>query len=437
MKAWPQSLFGRLMLILCLGLLSAHLLSWVWITVEREKAARSMMVYYLARDVASSVAILERLERSERPSWLGRLERENYRYLLGHVATDAAMLGQATDLALAQKLSLEISQALGADYPLRTSTYQGALQLQLFLHDGTALLIQLRPAARPASLWLPLLLALQLLILLAVSYWVVRLLTRPLEQLAKAADGLHPFQTAQLLPENGPLEIAKAARAFNAMQRRMTAYLAERLHILAAISHDLQTPITRMRLRADLLENEVQKDKMLADLAAMQNLVEQGIRYAKSGQALTEATCRTDLNALLESLVFDYQDAGQTVKLMALKPCFIHTQPHALRRVLLNLLDNAIKFACEAELDLTASAQGEVVITVLDRGPGIAEAELQNVLKPFYRLEESRNRDTGGSGLGLAIALQLATALGARLILSNRTGGGLQAQLLLVEPTYL
>jgi signal transduction histidine kinase len=213
------------------------------------------------------------------------------------------------------------------------------------------------------------------------------------------------------------------------MQDRIAVYLKERMHLLAAISHDLQTPITRMKLRAEFMDDGIEKDKLYSDLGEMEHLVREGVAYARSIHGATEASCRISLDAFLESLVFDYQDTGQDVQLSGKNAAIIDTRPHALRRVLVNLVDNALKFGGSAQIQVQPAANGQLAIQVLDRGPGISEQELAEVLKPFYRVESSRNRETGGTGLGLAIAQQLANAMGGALTLSNREGGGLCAEL--------
>jgi len=215
--------------------------------------------------------------------------------------------------------------------------------------------------------------------------------------------------------------------AFNAMQDRIARYMKERLQILASISHDLQTPITRMKLRAESMDEVPERGKMLDDLDQMQHLVREGIAYARSAHGNTEPPVRVDLDAFLDSLVCDYLDTGQPVSLQGRVGAPVMTRPHALRRVIANLVDNALKYAGAAEVDVGEDA-GAVVIGVGDRGPGIPETELARVMEPFYRLEASRNRDTGGTGLGLAIARQLAESIGATLTLRNREGGGLEAE---------
>jgi signal transduction histidine kinase len=250
-----------------------------------------------------------------------------------------------------------------------------------------------------------------------------------LARLAEAANALAPGLATQPLPETGSTEVAQAAAAFNAMQRRIDGHLAERMRILAAVSHDLQSPITRMRLRVDLLDDAELREKLHGDLAAMQSLVGEGLAYARSAHSGVEAPRALDLHALLDSLACDYADAGQMVAFAGCAGLILRTRPQTLRRVLINLVDNALKFAGEVEMAVHLTSDDRICIDVLDRGPGIAQSELQAVLQPFYRLEGSRSRDTGGTGLGLAIAQQLSQVLGGELALSNRSGGGLQARL--------
>lgn len=388
------------------------------------------MVSYFAKDVATAVAILERVPDAERAVWLSRLERKNYRYFfLGSSADD-----RPTQSALAQQLIAATASALGARYTITATERPSAadsspLRLHLRLADDTPLTIELFPPRIEISGWVPLVLSMQLALLAVFTWIAVRLATRPLAQLARAADALGPDLRGHPLSEDGPLEVSRAATAFNAMQRRISDHLAERLQILAAISHDLQTPITRMRLRTDLLDNATLKDKLHSDLNAMQALVEEGIAYARSAQAVTESPCRIDLYALLDSLVCDYVDAGRPIRLTGRCDSPLTTRPHTLRRVVANLVDNALKFGKEAEVTIEAERSGRICIAVRDRGPGIPPAELKAVLRPFYRVESSRSRETGGTGLGLAIAQQLTLALGGALTLSNRSGGGLEARL--------
>lgn len=429
LRLWPRTLFHRLVLILFSGLFAGHVLNYRLILHERAQDTETAMAMNLANDVATTVAHLERIPSAERAAWLSRLKHGSYRYTLGSLPS----IGPAPSWP-AQEWVAPVANALGPQYrvtssaPLNT-TDPMLLRLHFPLTDGTPLTVEWSSSLPPHSVWVPVVLTAQLIILAVFTLIAVRLATRPLAELANAADALEPDSGNSPLPEDGPLEVARAAAAFNAMQRRIADYLAERIRILAAVSHDLQTPITRMRLRADLMENTVQREKMLGDLTAMQALVEQGIAYARSTKDVTEAPCRTDLDALLDSLVCDYIDVGHLVRLSGKFDRPLMTRPHTLRRVIVNLVDNAVKFGADAEVLVEAETPHRLAIVVRDRGPGIPHAELKAVLQPFYRIENSRNRETGGTGLGLAIAQQLTLALGGKLSLSNRDGGGLEARL--------
>ncbi len=423
----PRSLFGRLVLILLCGLVAAQALTFALIRYERARASQSMMLSYLGRDVASSVAMLERLPAAERAGWLAMLERRTYRYRLGAVADSGPRLPAFDDPAGAS-----VAYSLGAGYRVEV---EGGIddtrrRLHLRLRDGTPLAIELEPAGLPYARWLPALLAAQLGLLGVACWWAVRLATRPLGQLARAAEALTPNQGALPLPEHGPVEVAQAARSFNAMQARIAGHLQERTRMLAAIAHDLQTPVTRMRLRTELMDDEGERDKWQADLAAMQALIQEGIAYARSAHAAAEPAVRFDPDALLDALAADYRDAGQQVSVEGAVGTVLLSRPGALRRIVANLVDNGLKFADSLTIEAGRDEE-RVTVTVLDRGPGIPDDELAAVLQPFYRLEGSRNAATGGSGLGLAIAQELALALGGTLSLANRPGGGLSARLAL------
>ncbi|MFM0291737.1 MULTISPECIES: sensor histidine kinase [Paraburkholderia] len=427
---WPRTLFARLALILFVGLALAQTLSF-WLTLtERDQTMTNVMMGYIEREVSSSVALLDHLPPNERAQWLPRLARRSYEFILG-----PGVPGGPVDARLSARVAQSIADGIGTRYPLTVNAVPGdneRLQVHLRLSDGSPLTIDMRPmSGAPLSRWLLLVLALQLAVLVACCWLAVRLATRPLHQLAVAADTLGPDLKAARLPEDGPSEVSRAARAFNAMQDRIATYMTERMQILAAISHDLQTPITRMRLRVDVMDDDEQGAKLRQDLHEMESLVKEGVTYARTLHGATEVPCRVDPDALLDSLVCDYVDAGQAVSLEGRLGVSLMTRPQALRRILGNLVDNALKFGGTAEITASTLPGGQTLITVLDRGPGIPAESLEAVFEPFYRLEASRNRDTGGTGLGLAIARQLAMAMDATLSLHNRPGGGLEARLTL------
>jgi signal transduction histidine kinase len=396
--------------------------------LERYVSAKAVMLNTLESDVATSVAILDRLPASERAAWVERLDRGTYRYQLG-----PGLAGIDTLTAQGAGIAGKIRQAVDPRFQIGFQSIPAdgkRLQAHLTLSDGNPLTIDVNPAPiMPVAQWLPYVLAAQLILLVLCTWFAVRQVIRPLVSLANAADALDPNKKTPRLSETGPSEVAYAARAFNAMRDRISAYLEERVQILAAISHDLQTPITRMKLRAEIAEDSVDKDKLVQDLAEIERLVHEGVAYARSAHGNMEKSSRIDIGSFIESLAYDYQDVGKAVTVTEKIDGTIMTRPHALRRILTNLIDNALKFGGAAEISVQKQPIGTVLIRVLDRGAGIPDDQLEAVLQPFFRLEQSRNRGTGGTGLGLAIAHQLALAIGGSLTLRNRKGGGLSAEI--------
>ena len=264
---------------------------------------------------------------------------------------------------------------------------------------------------------------------LSVSFFAVRWLVRPLSVLAVAADELGRNIHRNPLREEGPTEVRSAARAFNTMQRRVLRFVEERTRILAAVSHDLKTPITRMRLRLEIMENGGLKAKFERDLADMQHMVQESLDFMR-GMAIEEPTKLVDMEALLESLTDNALDLGQSVEIKGRCLSPYPGKPLALKRCLANLLDNALRYGSEAEITIHDDAM-ELRIQIKDYGPGLSEDELERVFEPFYRTEPSRNAETGGTGLGLSIARNIAHAHGGDLTLRNHHGGGLEANLAL------
>ncbi|MHB2214499.1 ATP-binding protein [Raoultella ornithinolytica] len=427
MRLWPASLRSRLMLMIFFTLLLANALTLSLLLYERMSSARSVMLGNLEYDVATSVAILDRLPAAERPQWLARLARGNYRYRLS-----AGVSGHYPDSWRSRDAVRSLQEALSGSYPVSIIAVPGPrehIQAHITLHDGAPLSIDLWPRLPAIARWLPAVLIVQFLLLLACAWYAVRQVVRPMTRFTRAIDALQPANSAPgMMAEQGPVEVQHAARAFNAMQTRIRDHLQERARILAAISHDLQTPITRMKLRLEMTDAPELRDKLLQDLDNMSRLVREGIAFARSAQPLEEKRQRLDLNAFLDSIALDYADVGRPVAFIpAEEGRVVLTQPQALRRIMTNLIDNGIKFAERVDIRLSYTMNGDPIIQVMDNGPGIPEASLEEVLQPFFRLENSRNRETGGTGLGLAIAAQLTSQMPGTLRLGNRPEGGLEA----------
>jgi signal transduction histidine kinase len=261
------------------------------------------------------------------------------------------------------------------------------------------------------------------LLIALLSWLAARKITAPLARLADAAERFGTDPNAPMLVETGPREIRAAAHALNGMQTRLKRYVDDRTQMLAAISHDLRTPLTRLRLRAELIEDGEPMRKMLADIAEMETMVQGTLAFARE-DAQAEARTRLDLSALLQTICDDLSDTGYTAAFDETARCPISCRPSAMRRALTNLIENAVKYGERADVRI-ATAGNQVTVTIEDCGPGIPETQLEQVFAPFYRLESSRNRDTGGVGLGLAVAKTIIHAHGGDIRLTNRPSGGL------------
>ncbi|MEE1913839.1 ATP-binding protein [Aeromonas caviae] len=264
-------------------------------------------------------------------------------------------------------------------------------------------------------------------LVIGLMIWLFRRATRPLKQLAANADRLGRGEDIEPLREEGPTEIRESIQAFNRMHTRLDRFVQDRTRMLAAISHDLRTPITSLRLRSEFLADGEDKERFQQTLQQMEQMLAATLSFARE-EGQQEATRELDLVSLLESLCDDYADMGQPVTCLAEGKQVYACRANTLRRVLQNLIGNAIKYAGGAEVSLVRG-DGELLILVRDQGPGIAESQLEEVFKPFVRLDEARNTESGSVGLGLAIARTLVHQHGGELSLHNRQEGGLEARI--------
>jgi signal transduction histidine kinase len=287
--------------------------------------------------------------------------------------------------------------------------------------------------AAPSNLWSLQTLGLTvggILIVLMASTWALRQLTGPYAVLAGAAERFGVDLNSAPLSEAGPREVRLAVRAFNLMRDRLKRMVEDRDQMVAAVSHDLRTPVTRLRLRAESIDDPVQKQRMLSDLAEIETMTQSVLTFA-SGAARPEARQLLDLVSLLESLCADVAPVSLHLPpdLPGRVACW--AEPVALRRCVANLIDNAVKYGRVASVSLAVAGDDIARITIDDNGPGISDADLEKVFRPFVRLEASRNRETGGTGLGLTIARSVARSHGGDVTLSNRPTGGVRAEIVL------
>lgn len=304
--------------------------------------------------------------------------------------------------------------------------------------NGMGIAVQLKDGtwlnsafARPAqdAFWsertiLSLLISAALLSIVAVI--AARGIAKPLRRLALAADALGRGQPCDPLPETGPDDVRRTAVAFNRMQERLTRFVDDRTRMLAAIGHDLRTPLTTLRLRAEFVADEELREKLLASISEIQSMCEGTLAFVRE-RGMTEQTRAVDLAALTESLCDDLVELGQNVTFVEAPKITYHCRPDKLRRAIRNLVENAVRYGGCARVEIKRTAE-TVLITVEDDGPGIPLAVQEQVFAPFFRLEHSRNRETGGMGLGLAIARTIARHHGGDVQLEN-TGHGLRASI--------
>ena len=294
------------------------------------------------------------------------------------------------------------------------------------LQDGRWLNVSVGPppGAPPWGWTFLLTFVLSALAVAGVAVWMARRISVPMRRLATAADQLGRGEDVGDLTEAGPLETRNTVRAFNQMRERLDRFVRDRTAMLAAISHDLRTPITSLRLQAEFVDDKETREKIIASLDEMQRMTEETLAFIREDMT-QEETRMVDVHALVDSVVGDLADLGHDVSLEECAQVLLACRPMALRRALMNLMENAAIYGTRAGARIESSAES-VHIVIEDEGPGISEADLDRVFEPFVRLEASRNRETGGTGLGLAIARTIVRSHGGDVRLENRDTGGLR-----------
>ena len=264
----------------------------------------------------------------------------------------------------------------------------------------------------------------QLISLIIAAWYGAKLLSRPIQRLSDAAERLSENLDSPPLEESGPLEARQAAQTFNKMQRRIIEQMIQRSRMLGAVSHDLRTPLSRLKLRLEQIDDDKLQGQMRQDLDDMISMLDATLTYLHE-QRTSEAPQWMDVQALVESLSENAQDQGADVQASGhCAPLLV--QPMALRSCINNLMDNALRYAGQALISLEDHRE-QLIIRVIDHGPGIAAEKREAVFEPFFRLEGSRNRNSGGVGLGMTIAREAAQRLGGQLSLEETPGGGLTA----------
>ena len=469
----PQSLFARMVLILLGGLIAAQLLSFTVHWRERGEFVMRAAGARSAARIADILRLLESTAPAERARIVNVLSSPPLRIALDAPPLAPPSADPEKDEQAAQFASA-LARLLGDEFPLvvhvvttasrfvpgpgygkgpgmmggpgkwgadpgekgtfgpRMRHWAGvSFVVQARLRDDVRVTFDARQSQESVNWPHRLLLSLTVLLVavIAVTLIAVRWVTRPLKTLADAAQGLGDNINRPPLDESGPLEVRRAARAFNTMQQKLAKFISDRTRIFAAMSHDLKTPITRLRLRAELLDDAGLREKFVKDLAEMEAMVSAALDFMR-GVDQHEPPQPVDMMALLESLQADARETGSTVNIEGTASAPYRGHAQTLKRCVGNLIENAVKYGTRATIAVTDTPE-VLTLRVRDDGPGIPETELERVFEPFYRLEASRNRATGGSGLGLTIARNIAQAHGGELALRNLPAGGLEAVLAL------
>lgn len=468
MKLWPRRAGGQLALLLILVLLVAQIITIVILAGERQGALRSASLEHVLQRVADGYTLADTTDPERQERILRALSSPSLRLSIDPAPYLTEDQSSGMTRRLAEELDLPVEQvrtAMEADeddcLPDRDDhrdreryddeddehhEYEEhrdeddhrddrhecppVLGVSLALSSGQWFNARARPPA-PSWLWLKATLTsvgITAVLLTLTLLLAVRRILRPMNELSRAAHAFGRGEKVQI-PEKGPEDVREVTRAFNQMQDQVGRAQEDRARLLAALAHDLRTPITSMRLRVEMLPEGEDRDRLLDSLREMQHLAEATLDFIRG--STTEQHRRYDLATLLDSLCGDLQEMGLAVHCQDSPRCVLQGQPEAVKRALRNLIENAVNYGEQAEVTL-ATTGTEAVVTIVDQGPGIPEAERERVFEPFYRLERSRSRETGGAGLGLAIARTLIRGMGGEVRLGAGSGGqGLQVSVAL------
>lgn len=438
------SLKWQAVLIALGALLISHVIAIAVYSFDREDAMNDAAIVDVATRMSNYVEIAEGLDPEARREMLRRADGRLMAVSFGEPARDdrCKAYGQKAEvdrlIALAVPAEIAWSSCLSRDPPsigkrlavMGRPVSSETLRISFVFPDGVQVTFDGLVREEP-----PFLADVAVLYILVVglvaavtAYSLILRATEPLSRFGEHAAEIGRNLDSPPLPEDGPEEVRFAARAFNRMHAQLKRLVHGRTEMLAAISHDLRTPIARLRLRTELLPDTPDRTKLMATLAEMEDMVNAVLAFIR-GAAPQEPERTIEMTSFVDSICSDMADAGMPVALVdSWKEIRFSCRPLALRRALQNLIDNAVKYAGSVEVRLRDEAS-HIVIEVLDRGPGLGPEQIDKVIMPFYRGEISRNRETGGHGLGLSIASSIANAHGGELQIRNRDGGGLEVSL--------
>lgn len=439
MRTWPfQGVTARMIAITLVALVVVQIVGYLSFRGEREQFVSRIVTDYMAQSVQAVDRALTLTAPDRTQAMVNALSSRVVAFDLAGQAPACA-----TPTPRSQTLAAGFAERLGvAEDRVRVCIGQGLMPGDRKIErrsvalsyarapDQWLIVHQRLPGGRdrwPRNALRNTLITLAIMSVLVVL--VSRRFTRPLRELAGAAERFGRGQAIRSVPERGGKEIRQSITAFNRMQARIDRFVAERSRIVAALAHDLRTPITALRLRLEFLPDDDNTRAMRATLDDLAEMSEATLTFMRAETAV-ETTRRVDLAALIDALCEDYRAADRSVSFSPDARVIVACRPTAIRRALRNVIDNALAYGHQADIALVAAA-GTASIVVADRGPGISAADRDNVFDAFVRLEGSRSRQTGGAGLGLAIARSVMRGHGGDITLHERNGGGLEARLAL------
>ncbi|MDN7651862.1 ATP-binding protein [Burkholderia multivorans] len=382
--------------------------------------------------IASAVESLRAIPDAERSAVIATMQQPGLSLRLAQAASTCSM--QTPDTRdLESVLKTELTGAVDISVRACAAQHSGdaAIQVRVPLGSQTVEFQTVRNAVDPPRYSFPFYGALIFMCVgvAAMSAWAISRVIRPLRRLSEHADAFGRQMSVSPIAEEGPLEIRLAAHAFNLMQERITLSMQNRTRMLAAISHDLRTPLTRMRLQLEMEQSEYVRDKLIRNIELMQSMVTSALAFLSSGVDLEEKEW-LDLGALISTVCDEYEEAGSAVRYVGPEQIRFFCRPDAMRRALTNLIENALHFG--SDVAVIASVDGQSVrIDVVDDGPGIPEDRLQDVIEPFVRIDPARGDRPGSVGLGLSIVREIIHAHGGTFTLVNRKPTGLIARIVL------
>ena len=430
------SMAGRLFLFLLIGVMGSASIALGMANVRRQADLRRIRLERLTERVQDFISLVNSAPAPLRAELIAR-------GVTGLRPASGEEKIEKADTDLTRSLNSHLGAGVRAEFAVPWSCFPRGAERRVYttldcrlisaaLADGSAIKVVLVTPERD-NFDLPGLDPVFLSILAigvgGLTFFAARMAAAPLNDLSRAARALGGDLNRLPLLERGPQEVRDALRAFNAMQVKLRDHLIERTHILASITHDLQTPLTRLRPKIEKVSDVALRSRLIDDLDRMQALIRQGLDFSRGNQT-QEPFVPLVLDSLLESVVHDAVDAGCTVALLERSGCDVEVRPQALQRCLANLLENAIKHGGSAEVS-ARQVNGAVQIRIRDHGPGIPPDQLEAVFEPFVRLGATHLHTTTGVGLGLTIARQLAQKNDAELLLANHPDGGLEACLIL------